>query len=452
MLDTFKHLVARKSKDDSQLESYKKALEENPKNINIRLKLGDLYSKNGDKAGAIQEYTTAAIQYADDGYLVKAIAVNKIIVRLDPSRQEALDRLSELYFQRGITADPMVQSYREAKEKEERARTERFNLQQAAETGDETGNGFITPDSLTDLHAETKEEIDLDVYLEKLPMLCDFSEETKRWLKRHIDVREYGEGDIIIDREGQDQPLCIVADGRAKMITSDKEGQETVVTIIRQGGLFGGISLFQPVRQASSSASEDEAVTVKAATLCIVLEIGYEDLGALAKHEPDFSEALLAEYYKRRADIALARVPLFSYLDPAERSKIADHLIPENAKKGATIITEGEIGDAMYIIKSGEVGIYTTLMQDDGVSVIKIDQERLHLATMKAGDFFGEQALITKEPRNATIIALTDVELLTFRKPDLAVVVRQYPRVGTLLKKYHKLRMDETLESLKSIW
>jgi CRP-like cAMP-binding protein len=317
---------------------------------------------------------------------------------------------------------------------------------------DEAADTFITPDSVIDLQAESKEEIDLDVYLEKLPILCDFSDETKRWLKRHTDVREYAEDDIIIDREGQDQPLCIVADGRAQMITTDKEGQETVVTIIGRGGLFGGISLFQPVRQASSPVSGDDAITVKAATLCIILEIGYKDLSTLAKHEPDFSEALLAEYYKRRADIALARVPLFSYLDPAERGKIADHLTPENVKKDGTIIAEGEMGDTMYLIKSGEVGIYTTLIQDDGVSVIKIDQERLHLATLKAGDFFGEQALITKEPRSATVVALTDVELLTFTKPDLAVVVKQFPRVGTLLKKYHQLRMAETLESLKAIW
>ena len=150
--------------------------------------------------------------------------------------------------------------------------------------------------------------------------------------------------------------------------------------------------------------------------------------------------------------MTLARVPLFSYLDPAERHKIAEYLAPMNAKKGEAIITEGEIGDTMYLIKSGEVGIYTTLVESEGVSVIKTDQERLHLATLKEGDFFGEQALITKEPRSATVIASTDVQLLKFSKRDLAAVVKHYPRVGTLLKKYHQQRISDTLESLKSIW
>ena len=449
MLDSFKHLVGRKPKEDSQLARYKKALEENPQNIAIRLKLGEFYSKNGDKTAAIREYTTAAIQYADDGYLIKAIAVNKIIVRLDPARQEALDRLSELYFQRGITADPLVQSYREAKEKEERAKTERFTVD--ANAGAESAPADFTPDEIIDLHTEPEQEVDLTVYLEKLPFLRDFSTDTKRWLTRHLNVHEHSAGSLLLHGNRQDESLFIVADGHASMITTDKEGQETIVTLIGPGGFFGGISLCQPLRQVDDSDNNTD-LTVKAATLCIILEIGYEELGALARREPEYSETLLGEYYKRRADIALARVPLFSYLEPEERHKIAVHLVPENVKKGATIITEGDIGDTMYLVKAGEVGIYTTLMEDERVSVIKVAQERLQLATMKDGDFFGEQALITKEPRNATIIAQTDVELLKFSKKDLAIVVRQYPRVGTLLGKYHQQRVAKTLESLKSIW
>jgi CRP-like cAMP-binding protein len=107
----------------------------------------------------------------------------------------------------------------------------------------------------------------------------------------------------------------------------------------------------------------------------------------------------------------------------------------------------------MYLIKTGAVGIYTTLVEESGgASVLKSDKDRLQLATLKEGDFFGEQALITKEPRSATVIALTDVQLLKFSIRDLAAVVKDYPRVGTLLKKYHQQRIADTMESLKSIW
>ena len=426
MLNSFKHLVNRKSKEETQLEQSIKAVEKDPTNINLRLKLGDLYAKTGDKPAAIQEYTTAAVQYANDGYLVKAIAVNKIIVRLDPARQEALDRLSDLYFQRGITADPLVQSYREAKKQEEAAQTE---------------------EGSPDLMGE--QQLDIETYLEKLPILNALSDDTKQWLKYHLDVQQYVEGEVIIADEAQQPSLFLLADGHARMITTDKEGQKALVADLESGKFFGGISLIHQVHQHDHQPEEAD-VDVEAASLCIILEISGDDLQELTKREPDFSEALLTGYHNRQADITLARVPLFSYLEPAARRKIREHLTQAHFKKDA--ITEGDSGDSMYLIKSGEVGIYTTLVEDEGVSVIKTEQERLHLATLKSGDFFGEQALITKEPRSATVIALTDVELLKFTKPDLAVVVRQFPRVGTLLKKYHQQRIAETLESLKSIW
>lgn len=145
----------------------------------------------------------------------------------------------------------------------------------------------------------------------------------------------------------------------------------------------------------------------------------------------------------------LANVPLFSYLAEEERQKIAEFLTPIRCERNTIIIQEGDIGDCMYLLKAGEVEVSTTLLdeqQQDGEG----EPERLYLATLKAGDFFGEQALIAHEPRNATIMALTDAELLRFSKPDLNAVVRSYPRVGELLEKYHNQRNNATITSLKS--
>jgi cAMP-dependent protein kinase regulator len=446
MLDSFKHLVGRKTKEEAQIAAYTRMLDQDPDNVNVRLKLGDLYAKKGEKKKAIKEYTTAAIQYAKDGYLVKAIAVNKIIVRLDPTRQEALDRLSELYFQRGITADPLVQSYRESKQQQEvQEDVEEPEKEQAELPVIETEETELVIDSDTQFALVAS-------YIEKVALFANLSDETQRWLRRHVTVHHFAEAEVVLERESQQNSLFVVVDGNVKTLTKDTEGQDTLLDRLGTGAFFGDISLFEPVRQTQDESPEND-ITVIAETACTILEISRTDLTTLAKREPDVSETLLTEYYKRKtSDAVLARVPLFSYLDPAERHDIAERLTPMNVKKGDTVITEGEVGDTMYLIKSGEVGVYTTLMEEEGVSVIKTDQERLHLASLKEGDFFGEQALITKEPRTATVIALTDVQLLEFSKRDLAAVVKHYPRVGTLLKKYHQQRISNTLESLKSIW
>lgn len=447
MLHSFKNLVGKKSKEETQLKTYLSILEKSPNNLNIRLKLGELYTKLGDTQAAIQEYTTAAVQYADEGYLVKAIAVNKIIVRLDPSRKEALDRLSDLYFQRGVAADPLVEQYRES-------------LKQPAETAgeieiptidktEETTHPYI-PDTQAFRHKD--QGPDLSPYWSQAPLFANLSEENRQWLQKHSNLHTFAAGERIIEETCEPETLFVLLKGTAKIYTKDKENQETLLDHLKPGSFFGGMSLFEPVRQTHPAGGEC-TFSVVTESECLFLETAKPMLATLVKKDPEFSDALLMEYYKRKtSDITLARVPLFSHLDPIERRKIAEHLTPLNIRKGATIITEGEIGDSMYIIKSGQVGVYTTLMEDDGISVIKTDQERLHLATLQEGDFFGEQALITHEPRSATIIALTDVQLLKFTKQDLSVVVKHHPRVGALLKKYHQQRISDTLESLKSIW
>ena len=103
----------------------------------------------------------------------------------------------------------------------------------------------------------------------------------------------------------------------------------------------------------------------------------------------------------------------------------------------------------MYLIKSGTVQVYTYLLMEQNIGkLVERDYEQLRLATLSDGDFFGEQALISNERRNATVVAATDAQLLRFARPDLEVIIRHYPRVAELLKRYHHQRTTDTLESL----
>ncbi len=443
MLNSFKHLGTKKSKEETQIEAYKEQLQRDPNNVNIRLKLGDIYAKIGDKKSAIQEYTAAAVQYANDGFLVKAIAVNKIIVRLEPERKEALDRLSDLYFQRGIVAEPLVQQYRDAQTVQEAHAEEDESLVEAPETADEE----------IDLTVVQHEYPSLERYVGSVPLLAQLSSENRQWLEKQCHIHTTHAKESLLKEADEPESLFVILEGSVHIYTKDKEGQDSLLQQLNVGGFWGGVFLFAPMRQSQETPLRP-AISVRVEQSGRVLEIPKAALTTLIKREPELSESLLLAYYQHKnADVTLARVPLFSHLEPVERAKIAEHFSPTTFRKGTTIIAEGEHGEEMYVIKTGQVGVYTTLVEEEGgVNVIKSDQERLHLATLQDGDFFGEQALITNEPRSATIIAISDVHALKFTKHDLAIVVKQYPRIGTLLKKYHQQRIADTLESLKAIW
>lgn len=69
---------------------------------------------------------------------------------------------------------------------------------------------------------------------------------------------------------------------------------------------------------------------------------------------------------------------------------------------GQRIFKEGEMNNAMYIILKGSVEIFFT-----------VNNSQTRLALMRPGDFFGEMALFSSNPRSATARALTNSELAT---------------------------------------
>lgn len=84
----------------------------------------------------------------------------------------------------------------------------------------------------------------------------------------------------------------------------------------------------------------------------------------------------------------LKKVELLTPLAEYERKKIAEALEEVSVPAGATIFKQGENGDAMFIVHSGEVSIKKT----DGA-------ESKEVSRCKSGDYFGERALITNEVR-----------------------------------------------------
>jgi CRP-like cAMP-binding protein len=85
-------------------------------------------------------------------------------------------------------------------------------------------------------------------------------------------------------------------------------------------------------------------------------------------------------------------------------------MIVEMFPKGATIIRKGEAGDKFYLIREGSVDV---LLSDDEQNVI----------VLREGDFFGEAALLTGSPRNATVRAREPLVLYSLGKDDFEAAV-----------------------------
>ncbi len=92
---------------DKAIAQYKKLVDADKRDVRSLLKIGDLYVRKGDRGSAIETYEKVAGHYAQQGFFLKAIAVYKQILKLDPSRLDAQVRLGEMYEQLQLISDAM---------------------------------------------------------------------------------------------------------------------------------------------------------------------------------------------------------------------------------------------------------------------------------------------------------------------------------------------------------
>lgn len=98
-----KYFAGRKF--DKALNEYLKLVKITPNDVNLLNKVGDLYSKLGNKKNAISYFERVGQSYHKSGFFPKAIAVYKKINRLDPDYMESREKLVELYAQQGLHSE-----------------------------------------------------------------------------------------------------------------------------------------------------------------------------------------------------------------------------------------------------------------------------------------------------------------------------------------------------------
>ncbi len=92
---------------DKAIAQYQKLVAADKRDVRSLLKIGDLHVRAGNRGTAIKTYEIVATHYAAQGFFLKAIAVYKQILKLDPSRLDAQVRLGEMYEQLQLVSDAM---------------------------------------------------------------------------------------------------------------------------------------------------------------------------------------------------------------------------------------------------------------------------------------------------------------------------------------------------------
>lgn len=129
--------------------------------------------------------------------------------------------------------------------------------------------------------------------------------------------------------------------------------------------------------------------------------------------------------------LALPRVPPFSSLDTNGLRLLIDGTERVQLDEGQTLFEEVDLGDALYVVAQGAV-----------VPVARSGGGRSkRMAVLEEGSFFGETALLANQPRNASIEALVDSQLLAIDRSILNQLLARDPRVLTTLLGFFRDRL-----------
>jgi HEAT repeat protein len=124
----------------------------------------------------------------------------------------------------------------------------------------------------------------------------------------------------------------------------------------------------------------------------------------------------------------MRKVALFEGLAPADLKQIAGLATERFYPSGAQLVRQGDPGDELYIIVSGKVRVLA-----DGQRV----------AVRSAGDTVGEMAILTREPRMATLVADGDLRVLCVEQRQFDVMLRDRPEIGLAVIKTLAQRLRE---------
>lgn len=114
----------------------------------------------------------------------------------------------------------------------------------------------------------------------------------------------------------------------------------------------------------------------------------------------------------------LERHPLLVHLSPEQLDRMARSGEIESYNPGEPIVAEGSLGDALFLILSGQVAVHRGPQT---------------FATLGGGDFFGEMSLVEPAPRSASVTAMSATFLFRLPHDNLRDLISDDPNAASVL-------------------
>ncbi len=422
---------AARMREKGRLEAAAECYEElealEPSDADWPKRAAECYRRLGRRDDAVRALDRSAGLYAGGGFIVKAIAVCKMAIAMDPDNAAIRKRLHELGGQRSLGLERLP---KRASPRSEGAvapadapptdaqSTERADpvaplpaltrsIPPGAPLEAVTLNSVSPahePKDLPQPHSAPIYELDLDEVvildeelpapgseldaevraaarelLPRTPLFSEVNERTFHQLIERVQLQQVVPGEVIVAEGAPADALYVIVEGRAEVIA---DGSPSVRWgELADGDFFGEIGLV-------SDAPRQR--TVRALEPTQLLVVDRQMVSDLVADEPSFLRVLLRFIRERLVDRLMRTSELFAPFSELDREELVARFRFLEIEAGAVLIKEGERAEGLFVLLSGEAEVVRGPEAD-------------RLGCLTAGDVFGEMSLLTRQAAVGTV-------------------------------------------------
>ena len=372
-----------------------------PRDAQWAKRAGETYRRLGNNKSAVDAFERSAERYAQNGFLVQAIAVCKLILQMDPKHESTMQRLLRMHEQIGqgptraqgladnnlaLHDDPKVSALR-------RAPTGGFAMIAPSNAvPDVPARGSASMPAIGEgTPTETPTLFRTRPKRSRPPIAMPRTKSKPIQLPPGAALETVDLSKQVPDSHDHSVPGVRVIPIDAEFAYPERDSEVEVAPPLRDSSPM--IEIEPP--------DDDYTAEVDDAT-----ELELEDIEEIPLAEPRAIGAVALR--------ALAATPLFANMPPSALEALVSELMLVPLEAGDVLFHEGDPGDALYVVAEGEVSV-----QAEG-------PPRVEMARLGPGTFLGEVALMTDQPRSATVTATEHAELLRIDRHTLSRVLANH--------------------------
>jgi NTE family protein/lysophospholipid hydrolase len=230
-------------------------------------------------------------------------------------------------------------------------------------------------------------------------------------LAARMTIRELPDGAVMVRQDEVADELVVPIAGTLRATMTDRRGNERQILEVTPGDTIGEMNLFSPMA-ALASVFADGSVRIASLTAAAFQEF----CDACPSGALHVIEAMRPRLRRQRLAAALHRSEMFRDVHPDALVALESEfeLIPLYG--GEVLFKQGDVGDSLYVVMSGRLRVVAA----------SADGERV-LAELGAGETVGEMAVLSGEPRSATVYAVRDTQLARLTTAAVKHVIERHP-------------------------